>query len=141
MGRLAVYLLTVCALVSCASGDLATSPSAVQGVVRGTVSYRERIALPADAVVDVALIDVSRQDVATPVVTQVTFQAAGRQVPLPFELAYDERQLDSSRRYAVRATIRIDGRLAFTTDTVVPVITLGNPTSVSLTLVTVGVAP
>lgn len=140
MGRLAVYLLTVCALVSCASGDLATSPS-VQGVVRGTVSYRERIALPADAVVDVALIDVSRQDVATPVVTQVTFQTAGRQVPLPFELAYDERQLDSSRRYAVRATIRVDGRLAFTTDTVVPVITLGNPTSVSLTLVTVGVAP
>ena len=41
-------------------------------MVTGTVAYRERMALPSDAVVEVRLSDVSRQDVAAPLIAETT---------------------------------------------------------------------
>jgi hypothetical protein len=102
------------------------------------VAYRERIALPPDAVVGVTLSDVSVQDVAAPIVAQTTVVPAGREVPLPFELRYDPKKIQPTRLYAVRATIHSGGRLIFTTDSVRRVITHGNPTHVDLRLVRVG---
>jgi putative lipoprotein len=114
-------------------------------VVAGTVAYRERMALPPDAVVQVQLSDVSLQDVPAQVVAETTLSPAGRQVPLPFELRYDPAKIEPRRRYAVRATIRSEGRLLFTTDTQVPVFTEGHPGKVDLMLVRVrsseGAAP
>jgi putative lipoprotein len=109
-----------------------TPPS--DAVVTGSVTYRERSALPADAVVRVQLSDVSRQDAAAIPVAQATVTPAGRQVPLPFELRYDPAAIDSTHTYAVRATIESGGRLIFTTTTANLVITRGNPTHVNLML-------
>jgi uncharacterized lipoprotein YbaY len=108
------------------------------GIVKGSVAYRERMALPPDAVVDVKLYDVSVQDGAAPVIAQTTVVPAGREVPLPFELRYDPKKIQPTGWYALRATIRSGGRLVFTTDTVHRVVTHGNPTHVDLQLVRVG---
>ena len=107
----------------------------------GTVAYRERIALPADAVIQVQLSDVSRQDAPASVIAETTFTAAGRQVPFPFELRYRPDRIEPNHSYAVRATIRGEGRLLFTTDVVHHVITRGNPDEVSLMLVSAGGGP
>jgi putative lipoprotein len=107
-------------------------------VVSGSVAYRQRIALPPDAEVEVTLSDVSLQDDAAPVIATTSFSPDGRQVPLPFELAYDPAKIDTSHTYAVRATIRGGGRLMFATDAAFPVITRGRPTNVSLMLAQVG---
>lgn len=115
-----------------AAGDDAAAGG---GSVTGTLSYRERVALPADAEIEVQLLDVSRQDAGAPVVSSTTFRAEGRQVPLPFEVTYDPGEIDDSRAYGVRAVIRSNDRLMFTTDSHVPVITRGNPASVQLRLV------
>jgi putative lipoprotein len=109
-----------------------TPPS--RAAVTGSVTYRERSALPPDAVVRVQLSDVSRQDAAAIPVAQVTLTPAGRQVPLPFELRYDPKAIDSTHTYAVRATIESGGRLIFTTTTASTVITRGRPTHVDLVL-------
>ena len=103
--------------------------------VTGTVAYRERMALPPDADVHVQLLDVSRQDVAAPVVAETTVAPAGRQVPLPFALRYDPAGIEANGSYAVRAAIRSEGRLLFTTTTAAPVLTRGSPHSVALILV------
>jgi putative lipoprotein len=109
-----------------------TLPS--RAAVTGSVTYRERSALPPDAVVRVQLSDVSRQDAAAIPVAQTTVTPAGRQVPLPFELRYDAEAIDSTHTYAVRATIESGGRLIFTTTTASTVITRGRPTHVDLVL-------
>jgi putative lipoprotein len=109
-----------------------TAPS--RAAVTGSVTYRERSALPPDAVVRVQLSDVSRQDAAALPVAQATLTPAGRQVPLPFELRYDPKAIDSTHTYAVRATIESGGRLIFTTTTASTVITRGRPTHVDLVL-------
>lgn len=115
------------------TGNSQTTPQTA--TVTGTVAYRERVALPPDAVVQVQLTDVSRTDVATPVVAETTITPAGRQVPLPFELRYDPARIEADRSYAVRATIRSEGRLLFVTASATPVLTRGNPGRVALTLV------
>ncbi len=122
-------------LVGCGNRD-----TDKEDVLRGSVAYRERVALPADAIVEVRLSDVSLQDVAAPVVAETTIATAGRQVPIPFELRYDARSIRPDRTYAVRAAIRSAGRMIFTTDTAYHVITRGNPTQVDLRLVRVGEA-
>jgi putative lipoprotein len=112
-----------------------TPPS--RAAVTGSVTYRERSALPPDAVVRVQLSDVSRQDAAAIPVAQATLTPAGPQVPLPFELRYDPKAIDSTHTYAVRATIESGGRLIFTTTTLSTVITRGRPTHVDLVLAAV----
>lgn len=97
--------------------------------VSGTVAYRERIALPPNAVVTVRLLDVSRADAAATTIAETVIQTNGRQVPIPFTLAYDPSRIEARNRYVVRATIGdAAGVMLFTTDTAVPVVTNGGMT-------------
>lgn len=59
------------------------------------------------------------------------------QVPIAFQMEYNLADIDPRFTYAVRASITEGGDLAFTTDTVHPVITAGNPNQVDLVLVKV----
>lgn len=91
------------------------------GTVSGSAGYRERIALPPGAVLQVELRDISRQDVAAPLLSARRYAMTG--VPMDFALDYDDALIDPAMRYAVSARILQDERLLFVTDTVVPVLT------------------
>ncbi|WBO82933.1 YbaY family lipoprotein [Hymenobacter yonginensis] len=102
--------------------------------VTGTLTYRERMALPAAAVVQVQLLDVSLQDVAATVIDSVTIRPNGEQVPLPFTLTYDPGRIQESNTYSLQARIRLNGQLLFVSDVAYPVITRGNPRQVPMVL-------
>lgn len=117
-----------------ADGDVQTQDN----VVSGTVTYRQRSALPANAVILVRLVDVSRADASGTVIAEERIDAGGKQVPISFDLAYERNRIQERNRYVIRAEIRDGERLLFTTDTSYPVITQGNPRSVEVTVVPVG---
>ena len=99
-----------------------TSPAgASQGAeatLAGTVTYRQRIALPPDAVAEVRL-----EDDAGGVIAQTTVPAAGRQVPLPFALRYDRSRIVAGADYRLHARIReAGGRVLFETSPPLPVL-------------------
>ena len=121
------------AIILLAVGCVAGPAPAPSESVTGTALYRERIALPPGAVLEVTLEDVSRMDVAADPIATVT-QADIGQPPYAFSLGYDPRRIIPSRDYAVRGRITLAGRLLFTTDTRYAVITNGNPRSVELVL-------
>jgi putative lipoprotein len=107
----------IVALAGCGRGDDA-AVQAAQGVLAGTVTYRERMALPPDATIDVRLEDVSRADAPATVLAEQRIAAEGRQVPIPFELRYPPERIEPNRAYGVRAEIRAPGgELMFTTAT------------------------
>lgn len=133
---LAVFLLAL------AAGCMHQPPAAEEmGRLTGTIAYKEGMALPPDAEIEVRLADVAKQDVAAYPIAETRFTSQGRQVPLPFELVYARKAIEPDRSYAVRATIRSGGRLLFTTDRRYAVITAGNPTHVDMLLVRVGERP
>lgn len=119
-----------------AAGGAATDSGATGGTadtaaaaVTGVVTYRQRVALPAGAVVTVRLQDISRQDVAATLISEQVITTTGEQVPIGFVLPYDPAQVDPRAMYAVSARIEIDGALRWISDTIVPVLSRDNPTS------------
>lgn len=110
-----------------------------QGAITGSITYRERLALPSDAAIEVQLVDTSVADIAAQTIAQSMFNAEGRQVPIPFTLNYDPARIAPEHRYSVRATIRsADGMLLFSTTQAYPVLTHSGPAKVNLLLHTVG---
>ena len=109
--------------------------------VKGTVTYRERLALTPDATLIVELRDVSYADAAAPLIARQTISGPG-QVPITFDVRYNREDITSRNTYGVSARIvESDGRLAFTNDTAYDVITRGNPGKVDMLLVLVEPPP
>jgi putative lipoprotein len=102
--------------------------------VTGTVNYRESVALPQDAVIEISLLDVSLMDVAAKLISKQTITPP-QAVPISFRLHYDPRDIDQRMTYAVQARI-LDGddKLLFVTDTSYPVLTRGQSDRVDLVL-------
>ena len=84
--------------------------------LRGTVTYRERMALPPGAEVEVKLLDVSRADAPAIVLAETTLQP-GHAAPFPFSLDYDAAAIAQGHSYALQARITAGGRLLFITTT------------------------
>lgn len=100
--------------------------------VSGTVTYRERIALPPGAVVAVSLEDTSLADAASRVVVRRTITPDG-QIPIPFALDFDGAAIDPRHAYGVRAQIRgADGRLLWTSTSAQPVFVRGHSSQVTV---------
>jgi putative lipoprotein len=105
--------------------------------VSGTVAYRERIAMPENAVLTMQLQDVSSgngADAQAEVIAEQKFTFAGHQVPLPFELHYDAGKIDPKHTYALSARITVADQLMFMNTTAYRVITQGNPVKADILL-------
>jgi putative lipoprotein len=119
---LALALLSML-LAACRSTP---KPQAVTAVT-GAVTYLERIALPANAVITIQLQDISKADAPAVALGEQVIQTNGKQPPFPFSISYDPAQIQPNGRYTLRATITVDGQLMFTSTQIYPVITGGNP--------------
>jgi heat shock protein HslJ len=99
------------------------------GLLTGTVTYRQRITLPAGSVIEVQLRDVSKADVAAEVIASQTITTTGQNVPIPFTLVYDPAQIDSRYTYALGVRITINGQLRWINTERYAVLTRGAPMS------------
>jgi len=86
------------------------------GLLLGRVTYRERVALPLNAVVELRLEDITQADAPASVLATHALATESRQVPIPFEMRYPPRLIDARHLYGLRAEIRAgNGKLLFTT--------------------------
>lgn len=101
--------------LACALAFAALVPAAPAGAetLEVTVSYRERIALPPDAELEVQLLDPARADRATGRIASQRF--AMEAVPMTVGLAYDPGVVDPAGSYAVVASIWSGERRVFRT--------------------------
>ena len=102
-------------------------------VIEGTAAYRERIALPPSAEFEAVLQDVSRVDAAAMEIGR-TVIAHAPSPPIRFRIAYDAAKIESGHSYAVRAVIRVDGKLWFSSHAAYPVLTRGAGNTVDILL-------
>ena len=146
----AVAALLAFAIAGCAAPVVPAAPgpapTAVSGArptaaasVTGTATYRERMALPPDAVFEAIIEDISKAD--APAVVLGRTQVTSIQVPVSFSIAYDPAKLDPRARYSVRTRILVEGRLWFTSDTRHPVLRDAGDTRVDIVMRRVAAAP
>jgi putative lipoprotein len=105
-------LLAGVALCAALIGPAIAPAIATAETLSGTVTYRERIALPPDAQITVQLQDVSRADAPAQVLGEAVIAPTG-QVPVPFALDYDAGALRPGHSYALQARITRGDRLLF----------------------------
>lgn len=108
----AVVLLTP--LYGCDGADEGGGAAPAPAKIQGAVVYRERMMLPPGAEVKVQLEDISRADALAEVLAVVTMTPQGGP-PYAFAIDYDANRIDERHRYALRASITLDGNLMFTT--------------------------
>ncbi|EJF88915.1 YbaY family lipoprotein [Bartonella tamiae] len=82
--------------------------------LKGDVVYRERMALPENAEVEVSLNDVSLADAPSTTISSAIFKPHASS-PIPYELKFDSAVIDPKHRYALQARISVDGKLLFVT--------------------------
>ena len=127
-------LILLIAIGAVQAGGTSATQTVDNLMVTGTVSYRERIALPPDAVVLVQLRDVSLMDVAAKLISEQIIKPE-HSVPIPFSLPYVAQDIDERMSYSVFATIRSGDRLLFVSDRSYPVLTRGHSNRVDLILI------
>lgn len=117
MLRLLMTSLLLVFVVACSKQIEEEPKKAVpeNATINGEVSYRERIALPPDAVLELSLEDVSEQDVASITISSATRILSGAP-PFAFDLEYDPRLIKEKASYTLRARILSEGRIIFTTE-------------------------
>ncbi len=112
---------------------LATLPTAGHAdPVTGTAAFLQH-ALPSTAVFEARIEDNSRLGAAAEVIGSTRIENPGSP-PIAFTIEVDPNKVDARRRYVVRATITIDGKLALTTDRAYPVLTYGHGREVAVLL-------
>ena len=113
MLRFTVPFAMALSLAACAS-----TPTERTVAVTGSITYRELIALPPTAQIEVKLDDVSLADAPANNMATQSFASEGKQVPFAFSLTVDRADIDPRHSYAVSARITdADGKLMFITDT------------------------
>ncbi len=102
------------------------------GTVTGTVNHRQPMPLPAEAVVEVTLRDISRPDAPAAIVAFEVIPAGDRRLPIPFRLVYPVDTIEELHTYAITARISTGGRLRFINTSVQRVITQGHPSQIEI---------
>jgi uncharacterized lipoprotein YbaY len=106
--------LGLCLSILACGGEEMAEGNATAAKIEGAVVYRERIALPPTAEIEIVFEDVSRPDAPATVISTLIMQAKNGP-PYAFSIDYNPAQIDSRMTYALRATIRVDGEMKFTT--------------------------
>ena len=115
-------------LLLCAAAALALAAASCQKPpeVTGTVTYRGRAAMPAAAVLEVQLADVSKPNAPAVILARRTYTSLVGP-PYHFALRPDVRNLDPHGTYAVQARILVAGKL-FMVNTRRAAVNRANPT-------------
>lgn len=91
-------------LVGCATPNASVE-------IQGEVWFKERIAVPAEAILSVQLQDVSKMDVPAVVIAEL--ERSDVTTPAPFQFVIPSDQFEPGHRYAIGAKITLGDELMF----------------------------
>lgn len=98
--------------------------------ISGAVTLGGQADVPPQSVLVVRIEDVSVADAPAVVIGDQIIPTEGKQFPFPYEVAYDVNKIQDNHRYNMSANMQDGaGTLLYVSDTAIPVITNGNPTS------------
>jgi len=117
-------LIIISATIALTGCGRSTNKAAVTGVI----THSHQMALPIGYVVTIQIMDTTK---ATPgkMIAQQVIESHGEVLPMPFEIIYDPGKINPEHAYNVLVEIEDStGIMLYTNNTIVPVITKGNPT-------------
>jgi putative lipoprotein len=126
--KLLIALAAVALALGACSGDDGDGLS-VTGTVTAPAEAPDAAALPAGATLTVTLQDISRADAAAVILSNQVIELSDTEFPVAFELPYQLGDIAEANTSSIAARAESGGDLLMISDTVVPVITNGAPTT------------
>lgn len=77
-----------------------------KAVIKGELTYRERIAVPQDSILVVSVRKAEKGAQSSPVLAEMTMSVGNRQVPIPFEIPVNADLLENGATLGVTGRIR-----------------------------------
>jgi len=125
------FATTICLLLATGAIAQQGSTGSTDSIIKGSATYRERMALPADAVFEATLEDVSRTDAPAIVVGSFRKESPGNP-PFQFAIAYDPNQIVEEHTYVVRARVNVGDKVMFTSTERQEVLTHGHGSEIGM---------
>ena len=129
IARTILALCAVTALLALPAGVAALQTSTLNGTA---TLYQATGTAPTGAVLTVVLREF-KGSTATAIATQ-SFPVNGKTSPFSFAMSYDPARIDQNLDYRAEATYAVNGQVRYRTTAQYPVLTKGNPTTVSMIL-------
>ena len=130
LAALFVLVLALCSGCRSGRGELRS--------LRGSVTYRERMALVSGTVIRVQFVDTSRSDAPPVVIAQTEILDHG-QVPIPFEIRFPAGAIVPKGSYGLSAQIMLGTETLWHTPTPLAVLEAGLPAQPEVCLTRGGV--
>jgi uncharacterized lipoprotein YbaY len=119
--------LMVVALAACATPPAATSAPATS--VTGKLVFEATTPLPADAVAEINLVDITVESGEPQVVGSQQITIGSQASPIAFTVKYDASKINKEHTYGIAAKIVKGNEVYFVTTAPKDVLTQGNPSS------------
>lgn len=145
--RYIASLLVIFALIGCEGNSTNPSEKTLNaknshnnqtvdlGRIEGRIVILQDSVLPPGAIATVTLEDNSVADLPALILSQKYYDSLNNRPTLPFELTYHKNEIRPEGRLTVNATVNLDGKLLYVTDSVVEVINNGITKNVELMMV------
>jgi len=127
--RTILALCAVTALLALPAGAAALQSSTLNGTA---TLYQAQGNAPTGAMLTIVLREF-KAGAATAIATQ-SFPVAGKPSPFSFAMTYDPARIDQNLDYTAEASFTVNGQVRYQTTTRYPVLTKGNPMTVSMIL-------
>ena len=102
--------------------------SANKAAVTGVIVHTHRMTIPAGYVITIRIEDITKTDKPGKKIAEEVIKSQGDDLPIPFAIVYNLREINANHAYSMRVNIEDStGKMLYTNNTSVPVITKGNP--------------
>jgi putative lipoprotein len=103
--------------------------AADQAAITGVIAHNHPMEIPLGYKVNIQIEDITKADTPGKSIAQKVIESQGDMLPMPFEVVYDPDKINADHTYDVKVTIEDStGAILYTNNSIVPVITHGNPT-------------
>ena len=125
IARKIIILIILSATVALAGCGSSTKKAAITGVI----AHTHPMTIPVGYVITVQIEDTTKADAPGKKIAEQVIKSQGEELPMPFEIIYDPGKINAKHAYSLRVIIEDStGKMTYTNNTSVPVITNGNPT-------------
>ncbi len=103
--------------------------SSNKAAITGVITHSHRMSIPSGYKITVQIEDTTKVDTPGKKIAETVIESQGVELPMPFEVIYDPGKINPSHTYSLQVKIEdSSGTKVYSNNTIVPVITNGNPT-------------
>jgi putative lipoprotein len=100
-----------------------------KAAITGIIFHNHPMDVPVGCVITIQIEDITKASASGKIIAHTVIESQGEVLPMPFDVIYNPKEIRADHTYSVKVTIEDPTRtILYSNNSIVPVITNGNPT-------------